>query len=64
MASHHAAAWCSHLASGLGDESRSDVPARTGLCLDDDLLAEALRHFVGDDPRDHVSIATGGKTVD
>ena len=48
---------------GFRDGIRRDVAAGAGLGLDDDRLPELLREAVGDDARQRVGGAAGGKSV-
>ena len=48
----------------LGDRIGADIAARARAVLDDDRLAERLRHLVADRARQHVGEAAGGERRD
>jgi hypothetical protein len=47
--------------SGVNDEFSADIAARAGPVLDDERLAEFVRQFLGDQPRDNVGRIAGWK---
>ncbi len=49
---------------GLGDELCPDHASRAGPVLDDDLLPEAVGHFLRDDARQRIDTAAGGARHD
>ena len=48
----------------LGDKVGSDIAARTGACLDQHRLPQALGQLGADHARHHIAIATGSKALD